>query len=92
MTDLGYSDIGAFGGEIRTPNLDKLAADGARFTNCESNSQHAHQMQLGPPTVETGLSCLATDLGVAQTTPLHHAARPERCCSQAQITISPASV
>src|SRR5262245_60328032 len=26
--DLGYSDIGAFGGEIHTPNLDRLAAQG----------------------------------------------------------------
>ncbi|CAL5874141.1 uncharacterized protein PFLUO_LOCUS8429 [Penicillium psychrofluorescens] len=31
--DLGYSDLGSYGGEIRTPNLDQLAADGARFTN-----------------------------------------------------------
>jgi arylsulfatase len=31
--DLGYSDIGCFGGDIKTPNLDKLAADGLRFTN-----------------------------------------------------------
>ena len=31
--DLGYSDLGSFGGEIRTPNLDALAAGGARFTN-----------------------------------------------------------
>ena len=31
--DLGFSDTGAFGSEIRTPNLDALAADGARFTN-----------------------------------------------------------
>src|SRR4051812_34854208 len=30
--DLGYSDIGCYGGEIRTPNLDKLAAGGVRFT------------------------------------------------------------
>jgi arylsulfatase len=30
--DLGYSDIGCFGGEIRTPNLDRLAAGGMRFT------------------------------------------------------------
>lgn len=29
--DLGYSDLGAFGGEIRTPNLDKLALDGIRL-------------------------------------------------------------
>ena len=31
--DLGYSDIGAFGSEIKTPNLDALAANGTRFTN-----------------------------------------------------------
>ena len=35
--DLGYSDLGCYGGEIRTPVLDQLAADGMRFTqfyNC----------------------------------------------------------
>jgi len=31
--DLGYADMGAFGGEIETPNLDELAAEGVRFTN-----------------------------------------------------------
>lgn len=31
--DLGFSDLGAFGGEIATPNLDALAADGLRLTN-----------------------------------------------------------
>jgi len=31
--DLGYSDIGAFGGEIRTPNLDALAAEGRILTH-----------------------------------------------------------
>ena len=30
--DVGYSDIGCYGGEIRTPNLDRLAAGGVRFT------------------------------------------------------------
>ncbi|MFT4204227.1 MAG: arylsulfatase [Chitinophagaceae bacterium] len=30
--DLGYSDIGCFGGEIHTPNLDRIAAAGMRFT------------------------------------------------------------
>lgn len=30
--DVGYSDIGCFGGEIETPNLDALAQGGLRFT------------------------------------------------------------
>jgi arylsulfatase A-like enzyme len=31
--DLGFSDLGAFGGEIETPNLDSLATSGVRLTN-----------------------------------------------------------
>lgn len=30
--DMGYSDIGCYGGEINTPNLDKLAVNGIRFS------------------------------------------------------------
>jgi len=30
--DMGYSDIGCFGGEIATPHLDRLAANGVRLT------------------------------------------------------------
>lgn len=35
--DMGFSDIGCYGGEVQTPNLDRLAAEGLRFTqfyNC----------------------------------------------------------
>lgn len=32
VDDLGYSDLGCYGGEIRTPNLDELARNGLRFT------------------------------------------------------------
>jgi arylsulfatase A len=31
--DLGYGDLGCYGSKIRTPNLDRLATEGARFTN-----------------------------------------------------------
>ena len=31
--DLGFSDVGAFGGEIKTPNIDRLAKEGLRFTD-----------------------------------------------------------
>ena len=32
VDDMGYSDIGCYGSEIDTPNLDRLAAGGLRFT------------------------------------------------------------
>jgi arylsulfatase A-like enzyme len=35
---VGYSDIGCFGGEIATPNIDKLAAGGMRFTSFHNNA------------------------------------------------------
>ncbi len=31
--DMGFSDIGMFGSEIKTPNIDSLSRDGVRFTN-----------------------------------------------------------
>lgn len=37
--DAGYSDIGSFGGEIDTPNLDELARSGMRFSQFYSNAR-----------------------------------------------------
>jgi arylsulfatase A-like enzyme len=57
--DLGYSDVGPFGGEIRTPHLDSLAKEGVRFTHfyntarcCPSRATllsglYAHQAGIG---------------------------------------------
>jgi arylsulfatase len=30
--DMGFSDIGCYGSEIRTPNLDRLASEGLSYT------------------------------------------------------------
>lgn len=38
LDDTGYSDFGCFGSEIRTPNIDALAADGLRYTHFESRA------------------------------------------------------
>src|SRR5438046_2931980 len=31
--DMGYGDAGCFGGKIKTPNLDRMAKEGIRFTD-----------------------------------------------------------
>ena len=37
--DMGFSDIGCYGGEINTPNLDRLAEEGIRFTRFYSTAK-----------------------------------------------------
>lgn len=37
--DLGYSDIGCYGGEIKTPNLDTMAANGLRYTQAYNTAR-----------------------------------------------------
>jgi arylsulfatase len=38
VDDLGWSDLGCYGGEIPTPNIDSLAGDGLRFTQFYNNA------------------------------------------------------
>src|SRR6186713_2701165 len=37
VDDMGYSDIGSYGSEIQTPNLDKLASQGIRLREFYNN-------------------------------------------------------
>ncbi len=37
--DMGYSDLGCYGGEIQTPNIDKLASQGIRFTQMYNSAR-----------------------------------------------------
>jgi len=56
--DMGFSDIGMFGSEIRTPNLDNLAQAGMRFTNfhtCASCSPTRSVLLSGVDTHVNGL-------------------------------------
>lgn len=39
--DIGYSDFGCYGGEIETPNIDRIAAEGVRFTQFHTESMCA---------------------------------------------------
>ena len=33
LDDVGFADLGCYGSEIETPNIDRLAAGGLRYTN-----------------------------------------------------------
>jgi arylsulfatase A-like enzyme len=37
--DMGFSDIGCYGGDIQTPNLDRMAREGLRFTQFYNNAK-----------------------------------------------------
>jgi arylsulfatase len=42
VDDMGFSDIGCYGGEIDTPNLDRLANGGMRFRTFYNNAKCEH--------------------------------------------------
>lgn len=53
--DLGFSDIGCYGSEIETPHLDRLAADGVRFSQFYNTAKcHSSRVSL-----LTGQYCIA---------------------------------
>ena len=72
--DMGFSDIGCYGGEIETPNLDALAAGGVRFTQFYNTSRccptraalmtglYSHQAGVGWMTTDRGLPGYRGDL------------------------------
>ena len=39
VDDMGFSDLGGYGSEIDTPNIDRLAYNGVRFTNAYNTSK-----------------------------------------------------
>jgi arylsulfatase A-like enzyme len=56
--DLGFADIGAFGSEIKTPNLDALANDGVRFANFYTHASCSPTRSLLLTGVDTHLNGL----------------------------------
>lgn len=72
--DMGYTDIGCYGGEIATPNLDRLAKNGVRFTQFYNTSRccptraalltglYSHQAGIGLMTGDRGYDAYRGDL------------------------------
>ena len=71
---MGYSDIGCYGGEVHTPNLDSLAANGLRYTQfyntakcCPSRASlltglYPHQVDIGHMTFNDDIDGYRGDL------------------------------
>src|SRR5712692_8508899 len=65
--DMGFSDLGCYGSEIATPNLDRLATNGLRFTQFHNTARccptraslltglYPHQAGVGHMTEDKGL-------------------------------------
>ena len=71
--DWGFSDVGAFGGEIATPNIDALAAKGVRFSNFHvagSCSPTRAMLQTGVINHRAGLG------NMPETIPPEHRGKP----------------
>ncbi|MDR2474497.1 MAG: sulfatase-like hydrolase/transferase, partial [Bacteroidales bacterium] len=74
--DMGYSDLGCYGSEIKTPHLDSLAATGLRFSqfynagrSCPSRSAlltglYPHQAGVGDMLQDDGLPAYGTHLNM----------------------------
>jgi len=72
--DLGFSDIGCYGSEIQTPNLDKLASEGVRFSQfyntgrcCPTRASiltglYPHQAGIGHMAGDEGFPAYTGDL------------------------------
>src|SRR5699024_6167847 len=74
LDDLGYSDLGAFGGEVETPNLDSLTQDSAQFTDFHATPLCAPtraSLLTGQDRHQVGLGSMEGLLppGVPETTP-----------------------
>jgi arylsulfatase len=64
--DMGFSDIGCYGGEVDTPHLDRLAANGLRFSqfyNTARCSPSRASMLTGLHPHQTGVGILTYDSG-----------------------------
>jgi len=82
--DMGYSDIGCYGGEIDTPNLDRLAAEGLRFRRFYNHSiccPTRASLLTGLDPHSAGMGRMTNDLG----TPSYHGQLNDRCVTIAEV-------
>lgn len=71
--DWGFTDVGAFGGEIATPTLDALAARGVRFSNFHTSGECSPTRAM----LMTGVRSHRTGVGaMRESVPREHVGKP----------------
>ena len=76
--DVGFTDLGVFGGEIATPNLDKLALAGIRFTNFHAGPSCAPTRAMLMTGTDNHLAGMGSQSGLATPLQKHHRAYQNR--------------
>ena len=82
--DLGFSDLGCYGSEISTPNLDRLAGEGLRFTqfyNCARCCPTRASLLSGLYPHQAGIGQMMQDLGK----PGYRGELNEHCVTMAEV-------
>jgi len=82
--DMGYSDLGCFGSEIETPNLDRLAANGLRMTQFYNTARCCPTraaLLTGVYQHQAGVGQMINDLG----TPAYQGYLNEQCVTLAEV-------
>lgn len=65
--DMGYSDLGCYGGEIETPNLNRMAAEGVRFREFKNTARCCPtraSLLTGLYSHQAGIGHMVNDYGV----------------------------
>lgn len=83
--DMGYSDLGCYGGEIETPNIDALACNGLRWTQFYNNARSCPSracLMTGLYPHQTGMGWMAC---ADEQTPAYRGTLNHNCVTLAEV-------
>ena len=84
VDDLGYSDLGSYGGEINTPHIDRLASNGIRMTQMYNSARCCPtraSLMTGLYPHQTGIGFMSADNGL----PGYRGFLNDRCVTSAEL-------
>lgn len=88
LDDLGFSDLGCYGGEIATPNIDRLAERGVRLTQFYNSARccpSRASLMTGLHPHQTGIGSFAERTPVTNRGPAYVGHLNDRCVTMAEV-------